>query len=439
MDDKVRTSAAHAAITDDEAALPPPSRAGWLWRGMVALALLIGAVFVWRLMLASAERPRPRPPHERPAPVRAMTVRLTEARPQWTFYGRARAARKVQLRMPAGGTIVRLAKGLKAGREVAADEELVAIDDLNARARLNEALAARKEIAARLAEAKERLVHDRKALENARDQLRLAEHELARVRRLLKRRVAAQKALEAAQLRVKQALSAVQQREAAIAAGQARVQQTEAVLARQDWVVKRARRALRDTVLKAPFAGVVARADLAVGQQVTPNEPLVILIADTPPRIEFTLSEGFYGDLAAAGEKLLGRPLSVHWRTGAAALSFAGRVDEVTPEVAVKSGALTVRAALSDPRRARRLPPGAFVEIRMRGPRSHRVALIPESALQRDDEVFVIADGRLKAVRVEIAGYVGGKVAVRGLPDAARVVVNRLAQPREGRKVRVLP
>ena len=439
MDDHARTPVADTAAPGTDAAAPPPTRAGRLMRGIVALGLVIAAVFVWRIMLATAERPRPGPPHEKPEPVRVMTVHLTTARPVWTFYGRARATRKVQLRLPAGGAIVRLAGGLKAGRKVAADEELLAVDDLNARARLNEALAAREEIAARLAEAKERLVHDRTALANARDQLRLAERELARVRRLLKRGAAAQKALEAAELRVKQALSAVQQREAAIVAAQARVRQTEAVLARQDWVVKRARRALRDTVLKAPFSGIIARADLTVGQQVTPNEPLVILISDAPPVVEFTLSEGYYGELKAAGENLQGRPLSVRWRVRGETLTFAGRVDEVTPEVAANSGSLTLRAVLAEEERARRLPPGAFVEVRMHGPRRRHVALIPEAALHRDDEVFVIVNGRLKAVRVKIAGHVGDKVAVRGLPDKARVVVNRLAQPHEGRKVRVLP
>ena len=415
---------------------------GGPWRALVQLllaALVIAAAIAgWRYMKATAVKHAPRAAREAVEPVRVMSARLTEARPTWTLYGRAVATERVTLRFPLAGRVVEKAAGLDAGTRVSKGQVLARIDDLNYRAALKEAEAALAEGRARLKETEARLAQEKAAVENARAQLAIAERELARAVRLHKKGALPAAQVDKRRLSATQSRLALSTREANLKATAARLEQMRANVTRLEWAVKRARRNLADTTLRAPFGGVVAQAAFEKGQQVSPSEPLVTLVSGAPPEIRLALSERQFGALRQAGEKLAGRRLDVLWSTTAGMVKLAAEVTRVAPEVSEGKGVVHVYARLLDGDRARGLRPGSFVEVKMPGPLLAGVALLPEQAVYDAARVYVVSGGRLETRAVRLRGFSGEKAVVSGLKGGEMVVINRLAGEHAGKKARVL-
>ncbi len=429
-----------AAATSPEAADAPPRRS--ILRGvlkfLLAIAFLAGAYAGWRMMMASAIKPRPHAARETIEPVRVLPARLTTARPEWTLYGQAAATRRAVLAPPVSGRIVEVAPGLRAGAVVKKGQLLARIDDLPWRAAVREAEAALAQARAQLTETRARLALEKAAAANAREQLDIALRDLARAEALNKRGALPAAGLDKRRLTASQKRLAHAQRKANIAATEARAAQQEAAITRQKWMLERARKNLADTVLRAPFDGRVAESRAETGQQTGPADKLITLISSEPPEARLALSERRFGALKAAGEAIRGRDVRIIWDTSSGKLTLAGRVTRVTPDVAQGKGVIYLFARVSDPRKAQWLRPGAFIEARMAGPEVHDAALLPESAVYDASRVYAVVDGRLKALPVTLAGYARGKALVRGLKGGEMIVVNRLANPVEGRKTKVM-
>ncbi len=407
-------------------------------RFFLAVALLAAGVAGWRWMMATAVRPGPRPARETAEPVRVLTVRLTSVRPLWTLYGQASAARRVALRMSVSGRVVETAAGLREGARVRKGQLLARVDDLAWRAAVEEAAAALAEAVAALRETRARLRLERLAVKNAREQLALAERDLSRAERLRRRGAMPDAAVDQRRLIAAQRRLALAQREANVEALAARAAQQQAAVTRREWTLKKARRNLADTVLLAPFDGRVAETHVEKGQQVSPSDRLVTLISDEPPEVRFALSERRYGALRAAGEKIVGRKVRIVWRTSGGRVRLDGEIVRVAAEIGEGRGAIRLFARPASGRRARWMPPGAFVEARMEGPLHPRAALLPEKAVYEGSRVYVLAAGRLRAVPVKLAGYARGMAVVEGLKGGERVVTSRLANPVSGRRAKVL-
>ena len=444
-DDELRGAAAenkdvHAALAEGHALPPSPRGAGWfLVRALVAVLLLAAAVLAWKWMMATAPHHAPRPAPEKSEPVRIAPVQLTSARPEWVLYGTAQAPRKVSLRMAVSGQVVETAPDLKAGLAVKKGQLLVRVDDLPYRATLKETEAQLAETRALKEELNAKLALEKTALANAREQLAIARREYDRAARLFKRGVVAQAEVDKRRTTLAAKELAVAQREANVKGLMAQMRKTEATTSRLEWARQRAQRNVADTVLRAPFSGVITEAQVNVGQHVSPSDRLITLVDEKGREVTLSLSERRYGALKAAGEKIIGRTVSVIWDTADGPVTMSGHVVRVTPAVASGKGSVTLHVRLKDAKKARWLPDGAFIAARMQGPLKDKVALLPEAAVHDAAKVFTVrADGRMHAVPVRIVGYVGNQVAVTGLKEGMRVIISRIAEPVEGRKVRIL-
>ncbi len=408
-------------------------------KGLLALALLAVAFAGWRLMMATAPKHVPMPAREAAEPVRVATVKLVDVRPVWRLYGRAAAARSVVLRPAISGRVMEKMPGLREGAPVRKGDVLARLDDLMARAAVKEAEATRAEALARLKEARARLELETVARANAARQLEIALRDLERARKLSARGAISAAALDQKRLKATQARLALAQRKANIATAQARIAQLEAAAERARWALQRARRNLSDTIIRAPFSGHVADVSFEAGQQVGPADRLLRVVSDAPPEARFALSERRQGALLAAGERAVGRKVRIIWRTSRGEEHMPAVVTRVSPQVAPDKGTVTLHARPLDAAAARRLVPGAFIEVRMEGPLARSVALLPEAAMHDASRVYVVKDGRLAVRPVRLVGFIGDRAVVRGLKADERVVISRMAAPREGRKAKVLP
>lgn len=152
-------------------------------------------------------------------------------------------------------------------------------------------------------------------------------------------------------------------------------------------------RLARSTV-RAPFAGVVGRRIVSLGDFVNSSTRLSILQTFDPQRAVFQVPER-YADRLGLKQQVGFRVAALPGR------EFTGVVDFVDPVVQLPARTITVKARVDNPRRE--LQAGMFIEARLATATRPEAVVIPEDAvlsLQDSRAVWVVTDN--KAVRREV-------------------------------------
>lgn len=374
---------------------------------------------------------------------RVFTVDTVEAaygthRPGIRAFGTVTAGRQVALRALVGGEVVSVGEGLREGGTVAAGDPLVEVDSFDYDGALVEAKADLAEAEARLVERRASIVLQQATLENAREQLGIAERDLERAETLSQRGSMAQQSLETRQLTVVQRRLAVTTAESSLEIQQAQLDQLQAQVARLEWRVRLAERNLGNVVLKAPFDAYVGSVAAEVGKLLNVNDVVAVLIDRNLFDVRFSLTDAQFGRLL--GEGLVGRPVEITWHVGGAPHVHRATIVRIAPEIAAQRGGVDVYARIEETDVVSRLRPGAFVEVRLEDRIHDRVVRVPATALYGTDRVYVVDGERLSGRTVEIVGYDGPDLLVRGeVADGERIVTTRITEAGDGVKVMERP
>lgn len=217
--------------------------------------------------------------------------------------------------------------------------------------------------------------------------------------------------------------AARQQHEAAKNAAAQQYQGLQAARAR----VTLARKALADTVVRAPFNGVVAERLVSIGDYVTKGTKVAVIVRINPLRVQLTIPEQFVAAVA------VGQPVwfEVDAYPGR---RFEGRVRYVSPILAATQRALTVEAAVPNPRSE--LKPGLFATARLEQPARTPGIVVPATAVQTTggtSRVFVVTGDRVEERIVTIGQTVDALVEITsGLKAGERVATRNVAQLTDG-------
>ncbi len=406
----------------------------WLARLLApVLVLAIAAFFALKLM-ANKPEAQQRQPRERSYVVRTADVHLSNEQTRIAVFGEVRSARTVDLRVPVSGKIIRINPQARIGAFVARGTELVEIDRFTYEGELRDTQAGLAEARARLIEAQAQIKLESAALENTTKQLTLAINDLDRARALRKSGTVTNKYVEERDLIVLQRRSARQRSQDTIAVLQARLDQARLAIERAEWRLERARRNLSDTILIAPFDGVIRSRNADIGRIANTNDVIVSLYDPHDLEARFILSDQQYGRTIAQGSPL-GRDVRIIWRIGDEPITFEGVIARIGADVKSGEGGIELFARVTD---TRDLPlrPGAFVEVALPGPVYENVARLPESAVYNGDHLFAIEDNRLVRRGVTVVGYDGSDILVRGeIASGDRVMITRIAEAGPGLKV----
>jgi membrane fusion protein (multidrug efflux system) len=181
-----------------------------------------------------------------------------------------------------------------------------------------------------------------------------------------------------------------------------------------------AQRTLEDATVRAPFAGLVSRRHVSVGEYLTPGTSLFHLVALDPIEVEFDLAEV---DSARVG---LGFPVEI---------SVAPYPDEVFPAIVTmiaptidpRTRTLRVKAEL--PNADGRIRPGLFAHTDLGVSERPDAILVSEDAvIQRADGSVVFrldSYGRADRRLVEVGLHLDGKVEIREGLEPTDVIVVR--------------
>lgn len=286
-------------------------------------------------------------------------------------------------------------------------------------ARIDDAILARQ-----LRESQARIAAQRTLVATAEINVRAAKRDRQRALELAPRGVVSRQELDD--------LSTTQeQREAELATAKARLQEEQARAA-----ILRADR--EDTVVRAPFAGVVARRDVEPGAFVAVGASLLRLVARAPLRVRFRVPEV---DLEGLRPDL---PLVVATRGFDPTI---GRVTRLSGEVS-SDRTLEVEGIVPEPDGIR---PGMYADIEVEIASLHDALVVPDAAVldrieadgSHEVGVFAAHDGHARWVPVRVLAREGSRVAVAPTPETAltdgdAVLVRGHRELSDGATVRVV-
>jgi len=194
--------------------------------------------------------------------------------------------------------------------------------------------------------------------------------------------------------------------------------------------VARAHKAVADTVVRAPFPGLVAERLVSTGDYVTKGLKVAVVVRVNPLRVQLTVPEQFVSAIA------VGAP--VNFEVDAyPARQFTGKVRFISPALEANQRALTVEAVVANP--DRELKPGLFATARIEQPQRTPAVLVPASAVQTTagtSRVYIVNGDHVEERIVTVGQTVDAQVeSANGLKAGERVATTNVAQLTDGAKV----
>lgn len=411
------------------------SALGALTRIAVAVAILGAAGYQVLSMISDRPAPVERQPRERSFTVSVVEPVLQTVQTHLTTYGEIAAARSLDIRSQVAGEVVEMSPNLKVGGAVEEAEVLLRVDPFEYDGQVTLARANLADAQLALGEARSARELEVSALEFARTQLAAGERDLDRARTLMNRGSATQQTVEQFELTVAERRQAVAQHQSSLVSLEAEILRRQAAIESARWSLDQALRAQANTVVKAPFAGIVTAENVDLASVVANNETLVSMYETASLNLRFVVSDQQYGQLTRLG--LEGRPVQAVWQIEPEPLVIDGAIDRAGARIDAASGGVEMFATLNSAQSAA-IRPGTFVQVSVAGPRFEGVLRLPETAVYGGDHIFVVRDGRMARIDAEVLGHEGEDVIVRAeIPDGESVITTRLAQAGEGLRVAV--
>ena len=325
----------------------------------MAMALLVGGGCAENEGADQAPSDEPQAVPVTATPVEARTLRETVR-----GVGTLRAKAQVEVRPELAARVLEI--GFEEGRRVEQGQLLIRLD----------ASQLEQEAKAREAE-----------LSAARSRLTEAESRARRFASLVETNAVSQDEYEAAQSNFE--------------AAQAEVQRLEAELART-------RESLEDTVIRAPFAGVISESDVDVGDYVAVGDQLATLYRTDVLEVAFTLPERYMGRVQQ------GQPVSATV-SAYPERPFEGEVVYVSPSIDERTRDFLVKAEVDNGENL--LKPGTFATAVVTVDVRENRAVVPEQALVATRQgyiVFVIGeDGQVQQRQVRLGLRQPGLAEIR--------------------------
>jgi len=368
--------------------------------------------------------------------VKAIEADVLTYRPELILYGRSVAGRRVELRSLVAGEVIETGAQLREGGVVKKGDVLLRIDPFQYEGRLIESQAKLAEARAKSREIAATIESEQDALKRSRDQLVIAKRDLERAVPLAAKGTVSRKVADDRRMIVSEREQGLDQRANNLDIQQARAAQARAVISQLEWGVRQAKRNLEDTVLEAPFDAYVTTVGAELGRIVSANDPVATLLDANWMEVRFTLSDRQYGRIVSSDQTLIGREVKVLWHVGDKPVEYEAHIERVGAEIAAEKGGVEIYARLKTPNLPTPIRPGAFVEVRVPDRTYKSVTALPQTSLYGGKLVYVIVEGRMKARTVDLIGATGSQILVRGqISKGERVITTRLTAAQDGVRV----
>jgi membrane fusion protein (multidrug efflux system) len=365
------------------------------------------------------------PPEPTPVSIRAAQVESRSIDRFLRVTGSLAADEQADVAAETGGRVI--GTPVERGTRVTAGAVLIRISPAEADATLREADANAAQLEARLGLAAGQTFDAVRVPDvlNAKASLDWAEAEFSRIKALLDQKVVSPAEYEQ---RLTQVQAARQQYQTALNAAQQSFRSLQAARARVDL----ARKSAADTVVRAPFSGIVAERLVSTGDYVTRGMKIATVVRIDPVRVELTVPEQ-YLSLVTVGQ-LVRLTVDAYPEE-----VFTAKVRFVSPALKKDQRALTVEAVAQNA--DNRLKPGLFATALLQQPAAAPALLVPASAVETvagTSRVYVIAGTKVEERIVTIGEKLGDRLELAsGVKPGERVAANPRGKLADGARVQL--
>ncbi len=330
---------------------------------------------------------------------------------------------------PAAGRVIQTP--VDAGAFVTEGQVLAKLEDRDAQLRLQAALASEEQAEASLRQAESRIglaqggkfdannvpevLSAKASYDSALAQAKNSEADAQRYDALIKTGDVSQSAYDKARTQAdtakEQANSARQVYEGAINSARQNFQgvinaQASLGYARAQTAI--ARKAVDDTIIKAPFAGYISSRPVAVGQYVALTSKIATLVRVTPLKLELQVQESNAPQLKMGADVEASVP-------GYPGRTFQGIVTSINPTVDSNSRTVAVEAKFANQDLA--LKPGMFATARILLNGSSMGIFLPRATVLTDpstnsSQVFFVRDGKARVAVVQLGAVDGNMIQI---------------------------
>jgi RND family efflux transporter MFP subunit len=346
---------------------------------------------------------------------------------------------------PAAGRVIETP--VDAGAFVKDGQLLAKLEDRDAQLRLQAAEASEEQAEASLRQAESRIglaqggkfdannvpevLSAKASYDSAVAQAKMSEADAHRYDSLIKTGDVSQSAFDKARTQAdtakEQANSARQLYEAAINSARQNFQgvinaQASLAYARAQTAI--ARKAVEDTIIKAPFAGYISARPVAVGQYVALTSKIATLVRVTPLKLDLQVQESNAPQLKVDADVEASVP-------GYPGRTFHGVVTSINPTVDSNSRTVLVEAKFANQDLA--LKPGMFATARILLNGSSMGIFLPRSSVLTDpstnsSQVFFVRDGKARVAVVQLGAADGNMIQILSGISPDFVVANSRLQ-----------
>ena len=371
-------------------------------------AFLVLGLFIAGFMYLQSTKPvvEPITLEEKEWSVKATPVSFSDAQPNFRAYSTVKAMRQANLQMAAIGKIEFVSPNLKDGAILKKGELLVRLDTT-------------RQILA-LADTDAKIEAEKINIASLEKQTELRRKLVDRVQKMKIRNVATDASLDEAEL--------------SLVITENQVSQSIARLRALEILRKNQLKDIEDAELVAPFTGSLNNVTIALGQRVTGASSFGKLTEINSAEVPFIVP----AEIFVNADRLLNSKVSVIWKSGDDNVAtIPATIRRYQSQVNKSDGGGTVFAEL-DVETATFIPVGAFVEVVYQGLDLEQVAVLPETALHENNQVYIVVNGRSVAKQVEIKHRSDGKIWISGdLEENDLIVSTRLPGLAAGMKVEI--
>ena len=396
------------------------------------LPLIILAVGVLVFIALKATRPEPAEvtATERSWRVEVQAITPGSQVPVLPLYGEVLAPDQQTITATLAGRVAE--RPVSEGMSVKQGDLLLALDEADIGPVLAQARAQVDDLDAQISSEQVRYRNDQAALKSEQAIVANARRQFERIESLVGRNLASRENLEAATDALARAELTVSTRQRAIQEHPARLQSLEAKLAQARANLAATQRDVDRARVVAPFDGVVTGIEVAVGDQVSRNEPLLTVYPTQGLEVRARVPQVFQNELITA----LGQGQTL------TAISDNGH-EFVLARFAGLSDPAGTEAVLELQGEPGGLRPGALLPLTLERPARQQAVDVPFSALYGADSVYLMTeDGRMQRVEVERIGEARSEngerrllIAGEQLTPGARLITTHLPNAVTGLKV----
>ncbi|MCP5207629.1 MAG: HlyD family efflux transporter periplasmic adaptor subunit [Hahellaceae bacterium] len=403
----------------------------------VIIGLIIIAVAILIISLLKSMQPEPATTErsEKAWSVSAVTLQADDIRPQLQLLGSVEAPFTSLLRASINADVT--AVPVSEGEHVNAGQELILLDDREARLTLAQRQADADDLAAQIDAEKNRHQQDLASLKNEQNLVDLAEKAVARESELKKSNVTSDAKIDASRQLYQQQQLSLQARQLNINNHRSRLSQLESKLLKANALLDLAKLDIERTRPRAPFDAIISAVNVSPGERVRPGDALVQLYdinrieiraqvpAQSIDKVSHTLSTE-HTATAWVNTPNMKTPINLV-RLAGVVNKGGGGVDAI---FAIPSGLSTV-------------VPGQTLSVLVELPAEESVFSVPVSAIYGEDRVYKVEGERLKAIAINKVGqrFEGGKLShlIKSdkLKSGDQIIITQLANAVTGLKVNI--